>query len=286
MILHGVPPPPRMRLTSRAVVSRRAVPSRTAHTFERSAEPAGAPLLRRAFALTVAPRDMAILSRRGTEQRFELKADTLIGRSRHCDLILGHDSASQTHASIRFIGGAWHVEDRNSKNGTWVDGECLSKEALRRLAGGCVLRFGAKGFEEWELSDESPPASQPLGLTTVPIGRHLDQADLWVHSNLNVVLSAGGTRLTLKARVPYVLLRVLAEERLRDRSAGLAPEEEGWLDRRLLLERLHHRDVNQDIHRIRQDFQRLELFDDANRIVEDHREQSKVRLGVYRVHVD
>ena len=60
-------------------------------------------------------------------------------------------------------------------------------------------------------------------------------------------------------------------------------EEEGWLDRRLLAERLQHRDINQDIHRIREDFQRLALFEDAESIVEDQREQSKVRLGIHDV---
>jgi pSer/pThr/pTyr-binding forkhead associated (FHA) protein len=233
----------------------------------------------------VAARNMATLGRRGGAQTMELKADTLVGRSRRCDLVLEHDSVSQVHASIRFIAGVWQIEDRNSKNGTWVGGESLSQRELHPLGRGSTIRFGAKGFEEWELLDEAPPADVLPGLTTTPIERSLRQAQLLIHSNLNLELTFGITTLSLKGRVPYLVLQELARERLRDRERTAPADEEGWLDRRLLSERLRNRDVNQDIHRIRQDFQRLQLFDDAAEIVEDHREQGKVRLGIFRVQV-
>jgi hypothetical protein len=80
-----------------------------------------------------------------------------------------------------------------------------------------------------------------------------------------------------------VVIQALGRERLDDRDRGRSRDEEGWLDRRILTERLRHRDINQDIHRIREDFQRLALFEDADAIVEDQREHGKVRLGVYDV---
>jgi pSer/pThr/pTyr-binding forkhead associated (FHA) protein len=229
---------------------------------------------------------VATLGRRGSAQGIQLKADTLVGRSRRCDLVLEHDSVSQTHASIRFLAGIWQIEDRNSKNGTWVDGECLSQHRGYPLRRGSALRFGAKGFEEWQVLDESPPADAPHGLTTAPVERSLRQAQLVVHSSLSLQLTFGVTTVGLKARIPYVVLQELARERLQDRQAGSPADDEGWLDRKLLAERLRHRDVNQDIHRIRQDFQRLELFDDATSIIEDHREQGKVRVGIFRVRVE
>lgn len=41
-------------------------------------------------------------------------------------------------------------------------------------------------------------------------------------------------------------------------------------------------DINQDIHRIREDFQRLALFEDAVAIVEDQRERRRSSSGVER----
>jgi pSer/pThr/pTyr-binding forkhead associated (FHA) protein len=229
---------------------------------------------------------MAAIRHRLTGRSFELKADTLVGRSSRCDLALSHESVSQTHASIRFLGGTWHVEDRNSKNGTWVNGEYLSRTGSHRLEAGTTLRFGAKGVEEWVLLDTSPPTLSMAGLTTARMERLIVQASLRVYADLSLEVTTGTITQTLKGRVPYLVVQALGRERLADRELGRAADEEGWLDRRLLAERLRNRDVNQDIHRIRQDFARLELFEDAESIVEDQREQGKVRLGIYRLRVD
>lgn len=229
---------------------------------------------------------MASLKHRLTGRSFELRPDTWVGRSSRCDLALPHESVSQTHASIRYAAGGWYVEDRNSKNGTWVNGQCISKSGSCRLETGTTLRFGAKGMEEWVLVDSSPPPRAIPGLTTARMERFLVQAQLLVRSDLSLEVTTGATTQTLKGRVPYLVLQALAHERLQDRRGGRAPDEEGWLDRRTLAERLRNRDVNQDIHRIRQDFQRLELFEDAEMIVEDQREQGKVRLGMYAVRVE
>jgi pSer/pThr/pTyr-binding forkhead associated (FHA) protein len=226
---------------------------------------------------------MALLQRLADARQFNLLADTLVGRSSRCDLVLRHDSVSQTHASIRFLGTAWLLEDRNSKNGTWVNGECLSRSHGFRLATEQVIRFGAKGVEEWRLIDVSPPALSATGSSTARVSRCIREARLVIHGDLNLEMTAGLLTHRLKGRVPYLVLQALAKERLEDRSRGRSPDDEGWLDRRSLAERLRHRDINQDIHRIRQDFQRLGVFEDPDAIVEDQREQSKVRLGVYDV---
>jgi hypothetical protein len=46
---------------------------------------------------------MAVLQRLGDRREFQLLADTLVGRSRRCDLILAQASVSHMHASIRFV---------------------------------------------------------------------------------------------------------------------------------------------------------------------------------------
>src|SRR3954467_12527783 len=100
---------------------------------------------------------MGSLRHLGTEAVAELEPDTLVGRSTRCELRLAHDSVSHVHATLRWVGDAWYVQDRNSTNGTWVDGYCLTASERRRLAVGNVLRFGAKGAEEWGLIDGSAP---------------------------------------------------------------------------------------------------------------------------------
>lgn len=228
---------------------------------------------------------MGLLRRNDGGHECLLLADTLVGRSSRCDLVLQHDSVSQMHASIRYRGEDWLLEDRNSKNGTWLDGKCLSQSHAARLTPGSVLRFGVRGVEEWTLVDGSAPARVGATLSTARLERQVHLARLIIHENLNLELYTSHHTHALKGRVPYVVLQALAQERLGDRFRGCSPTEEGWLDRRLLAERLRHRDINQDIHRIRQDFQRLALFEDPDAIIEDQREQGKVRLGVYDVHL-
>lgn len=228
---------------------------------------------------------MAVLRRLGDSREFQLLADTLVGRSRRCDLILAHASVSQMHASIRFVEDRWVLEDRNSKNGTWVDAEALSRSHGFSIEAGQVLRFGARGVEEWCLVDASPPLDIASGSSTTRVERRIGESRLLIHDDLKLELTSGLVTHRLKSRVPYQLIQALGRERLDDRGRGRSPDEEGWLDRRILAERLKHRDINQDIHRIREDFQRLALFEDADAIVEDQREQGKVRLGIYDVSV-
>jgi hypothetical protein len=229
--------------------------------------------------------DMASIQHKPTGRSFELAADTLIGSSSRCDLTLRHDSVSRAHASIFWVDGCWYVEDRNSKNGTWIDGECLSS-TQRRLDVGSVLRFGARGVEEWEVIHLGPPLTASAVQPTARLERHVGQSALFIRSNVSLQVTAGTAIHALKWRAPYVTLLALGTERIHDRRAGRSAQDEGWLDRRMLAERLRDRDLNQDIFRIRQDFHALSLFDDADDVVEDQREDGKIRLGMYHVRVE
>jgi len=44
----------------------------------------------------------------------------LIGRGRHCDLVLGSAKVSREHAVIRREADGWWIEDLGSSNGTWL----------------------------------------------------------------------------------------------------------------------------------------------------------------------
>jgi hypothetical protein len=77
-----------------------------------------------------------------TKERF------VIGRGRHCDLVIDSGKVSREHAAIVRDGDGWAIEDLGSSNGTWHQRERLTK---KRIADGdefficseklrCVLR--------------------------------------------------------------------------------------------------------------------------------------------------
>lgn len=72
----------------------------------------------------------------------------LIGRGRHCDLVIDSAKISREHAAIFRDGSGWFIEDLGSSNGTWHRRERIDR---RRIADGdeffvcsekirCVLR--------------------------------------------------------------------------------------------------------------------------------------------------
>ncbi len=55
----------------------------------------------------------------------------LLGRGSKCDYILRDRGVSREHAVITLEKGGWFIEDLNSANGVWLDGEQISKLRLR-----------------------------------------------------------------------------------------------------------------------------------------------------------
>ncbi len=65
-----------------------------------------------------------------------------LGRGADNDLRFDLDELSTIHATFARSGDRWYVQDHNSKNGTFVNGERLEAGSLRRLSEGDTLRFG------------------------------------------------------------------------------------------------------------------------------------------------
>jgi hypothetical protein len=62
-------------------------------------------------------------------RRFQLLKDEIVaGRDHECDLVLDERQVSRHHIKIKHMGGVFHLEDLNSKNGTWVNNEQLKGE--------------------------------------------------------------------------------------------------------------------------------------------------------------
>ena len=61
------------------------------------------------------------------------KARFVIGRGKHCDLVIDSPKISREHAAIVREGDAWYIEDLGSSNGTWFDRARIER---RRIADG------------------------------------------------------------------------------------------------------------------------------------------------------
>jgi hypothetical protein len=62
---------------------------------------------------------------RVTKDRF------LIGRGKHCDLIINSGKVSREHAVITREGPSWFIEDLGSSNGTWFDKRRISRREIQ-----------------------------------------------------------------------------------------------------------------------------------------------------------
>jgi DNA-binding NtrC family response regulator len=77
-----------------------------------------------------------------------IHAPATLGRTVKCDdgaaFELDDDRMSREHAHVRFERGHWIVADRESRNGTFVNGQRISGEVRRR--GDCIVRLGHSVF--------------------------------------------------------------------------------------------------------------------------------------------
>jgi two-component system, cell cycle response regulator len=78
-----------------------------------------------------------------------------IGRSQDCELWLGDDGVSRKHARIFQEDGVYRVEDTESANGTFVQGQRVTNQALHD---GDVIQFGPTAVFRYTVTDESQEA--------------------------------------------------------------------------------------------------------------------------------
>ncbi len=78
-----------------------------------------------------------------------------VGRSQECELWLGDDGVSRKHARIFQEGGSYLIEDTESANGTFVQGQRVTRQLLRD---GDVIQFGPTAVFRYTITDESQEA--------------------------------------------------------------------------------------------------------------------------------
>jgi pSer/pThr/pTyr-binding forkhead associated (FHA) protein len=60
-----------------------------------------------------------------------VKERFLIGRGKHCDLIINSGKVSREHAAITREGSDYFIEDLGSSNGTWYDKRRITKRQIQ-----------------------------------------------------------------------------------------------------------------------------------------------------------
>src|SRR6266852_2007853 len=78
-----------------------------------------------------APGRVLVLLADGRELERVQKDRFVIGRGKHCDLIINSGKVSREHAAIVRSGNDWFIEDLGSSNGTWFDKRRISRRQIQ-----------------------------------------------------------------------------------------------------------------------------------------------------------
>ncbi len=80
-----------------------------------------------------------------TGEKYPLRPLTSIGRSPTNGIVIKDDFASSEHAMVSLKDGRWWLEDRNSRNGTLLNGERLSIATI--VTDGDIVSIGNTHFK-------------------------------------------------------------------------------------------------------------------------------------------
>lgn len=109
-----------------------------------------------------------------------------IGRVAECELQIDDPHVSRQHASVAFANGQWWIQDNNSANGIWVNGQRVQTLAIGQTI---TFRMGVEGpwvvmQVEQPAAAQQPsmqvPAAQPIGGETKMIASY---AEKYLHGN-------------------------------------------------------------------------------------------------------
>lgn len=97
---------------------------------------------------TPAPVGQLLVKGTGDDRRiplgavFNLKPETRLGAERDNDLVLRDSYVSGYHASLRWDGKSWWIEDLNSKNGTKVNYKACPPRTPHPVPMGSIISIG------------------------------------------------------------------------------------------------------------------------------------------------
>jgi pSer/pThr/pTyr-binding forkhead associated (FHA) protein len=113
---------------------------------------------------------LVVLSEGLTGQSYELKVDkTTIGRVEDNTFQIAQPSVSSHHCEILLRGADIVVKDLNSTNGTFINNNRVTDEAV--LKGGQILKLGDVEIRLETASPAAPGAKRPMDSSTMVINK-------------------------------------------------------------------------------------------------------------------
>ena len=94
---------------------------------------------------------LVVLVGPNTGEMYSVEATTVLGRGEKCDVRLFGDAISRQHARIEVTGDQIIVEDLGSRNGTFINGRRITREAL---VDGDKLQIGARTVLKFTYHDQ------------------------------------------------------------------------------------------------------------------------------------
>ncbi len=91
-------------------------------------------------------------------QKIEMQSEYIaVGRNSDCELQIDNNYLSQIHASFYHEDSCWFIMDKNSMNGTWLNGEKLKQNTKYELYPGDVINFSkVKEYVFYKPIDDEP----------------------------------------------------------------------------------------------------------------------------------
>jgi hypothetical protein len=163
---------------------------------------------------------LALRSGRGS--RFVIQDSPLtIGRDPRNDVVIGSDSVSRRHATVRPHQNWVELRDGGSANGTFLNGHRLEQPV--RIRPGDELRIGDERFTVETCADAppAPPAVPVVHPPVLPVGKGFDQVWAAPRKNSLVPIAAIGALVLIAALAVTIFI-----------TRPLQPEEAArvWLD--------------------------------------------------------
>lgn len=130
----------------------------------------------------------------GGEFALEMNQELIIGRSSELEMVLIEDMVSRHHAKITTTDDEITIEDLGSTNGTFVNGEkitkCKLKEGDRILIGTSIIKLV---YEEFDASQPPPPPPVGAIITSDAKVEDVPQAPRLASTGANRIAQQGHT---------------------------------------------------------------------------------------------
>ena len=88
-----------------------------------------------AYEACIKPINRASAENLEIKEKYPLSGDDKIGRGEECSIRIDDNFMSHVHSRIFKDNGIYYIEDMDSTNGTFVNGDMLSEDALELLDG-------------------------------------------------------------------------------------------------------------------------------------------------------